>query len=261
MNNNVWQDDRPPYEEKKPWWNSRPMIFIAIAIAMVIGLTFLWQALSSHDGTSSGEVPYIAADNDAEKIKPENAGGEEIPHQDKKIYDLIDGSDGKVLRTVAAVENADQRIELPIGDEPSSFSDATSLAPEEEKPQTVYNIQSKVVNITEINDNDLIDNKTVKAEDFPDKKEKTDSLPTNIYRVQMASLPSQKEAREEIKILKGKYDALKGLKITVVPAMVKGKSMYRIHTGPFDTADAANALCKTLQDAGGNCLVVKPSKS
>jgi hypothetical protein len=260
MNNNVWQDERPPYEEKKPWWNSRPLIIIAIAIVLVIGLSFLWQALSPDDGASNGEVPYVAAENEPEKVKPENVGGEEIPHQDKKIYELIDGSDGRVVRTVAAVENADHKIELPIGDAPSTFSDATSLTPEEEEPHTVYNIQSKVVNITEINDNDVIDNKTIKVGDAPDKKEKTPALPTNKHRVQVASLPSEKEAHAEIKILRGKYEALKGLKIGVVPAVVKGKTMYRIHTGPFDTAAAADNLCKSLQAAGGSCLLVKPSK-
>jgi hypothetical protein len=162
MNNNLWQDNRPPHEEKKPWWNSRPMIVIAIAIGLAIGLSLLWHALSPRDRLSNAQIYYIAADNHPEKVKPENAGGEEIPHQDKKIYELIDGSDGKVVRTVAAVESADQRIELPIGDEPSSFSDATSLTPQENQPQTVYNINSKVVNITEINDQDGIDNKSIK---------------------------------------------------------------------------------------------------
>ena len=107
MNNHVWQDDQPPYEDKKPWWNSRPLIVVALALVIVLGLSLVWQILSADDGAAN-EVPYISADTTPEKVKPEDAGGEEIPHQDKKIYDLIDGSDGKVVRTVAAVENADR---------------------------------------------------------------------------------------------------------------------------------------------------------
>ena len=135
------------------------------------------------------------------------------------------------------------------------------MTPEEEEPQTVYNINSKVVNINEINDHDVIDNKTIKiGGGSVDPKKKKESLPTNKYRVQVASLPSEKEAHKEMKALKRKYDALKPLKMGTITAIVKGQTMYRIHTGPFDTADDANALCKTLQDAGGSCLIVKPSK-
>jgi hypothetical protein len=245
MNNHVWQDDQPPYEEKKPWWTSRSAIIIGIALVLILGLSLLWQALSPDDDIS-GEAPYIAAESDAEKVKPEDAGGVEIPHQDKKIYDLIDGSDGKVVRTVAAIENADQQIELPIGDTPATFSDATSLVPEEDEPQTVYNINSKVVNITEVNDRDVIDNKTIKIAGGPTpakmdkKKHKTKSLPTNKHRVQVASLPSEAEAQAEIKSLKQKYMDLKELKMGISSAMVRGKTMYRIHTGPFDTADEAD---------------------
>lgn len=262
MNNNVWQDDQPSYEDKQPWWSSRSFIILGIAIVLVIGLSLLWQALSPDDGMSDAEVPYIVAENTPEKVKPENAGGEEIPHQDKKIYDLIDGSDGKVVRTVAAVENADQHIELPIGDAPASFSDATSLTPEEEEPQTVYNIKSDVVNITEIHDNDGVDNKkklTVKVKDAVKVKAKED-LPLNKYRVQVASLPSEAEAKKSLKRIKAKYSDLKDLKMGIIPADVNGTTMYRVQTGPFDTAADADTLCKSLQAAGGDCLVVKPSK-
>lgn len=262
MNNNVWQDDQSPYEDPKPWWASRPFVIISIAIVLVIGLSLLWQSLSPDDGISEHEVPYIAAETEAEKVKPENPGGEEIPHQDKKIYDLIDGSDGKVLRTTAAIENANQQIELPIGDTPATFSDATSLTPEEEEPKTVYNIKSDVVNITEIHDNDGVDNKKelkIKVKDSAVAKTKQE-LSADKYRVQVASLPSEEEAQKILKKIKHKYADLKSLKMGVTSAIVNGKTMYRVYTGPFDTATAADTLCKKLQAAGGDCLVVKPSK-
>ena len=256
MNNHIWQDDQPPYEEKKPWWRSPAFLVIGISILAILGLSFLWQSLS--DNEVAGELPYIMAETGPEKVKPEDAGGAEIPHQDKKIYDLIDGSDGKTIRTVAVLESADQQIELPVGDTPASFSDATSLVPEEDEPKTVYNINSKVVNITEINDHDIVDKKTIQIAE----KAKPDPEVAKKYRIQLASLPSETEAHKTIKHLKHKYKSLlKGSKVDIVSAMVRGKTMYRIQTGSFNSASEADNLCQKLKTAGSDCLVVKPSKN
>lgn len=61
----------------------------ALAVVVVGGLAIWGFAGSSGDNT---ETPVIVANNDPVKEAPEDPGGKVIPHQNKEVYDRIDGT-------------------------------------------------------------------------------------------------------------------------------------------------------------------------
>ncbi len=82
------------------------------------------------------------------------------------------------------------------------------------------------------------------------------STPAGAYVIQIASLPSQEEARKSYSNLSAKFSSVIGGKsMDIKPAEIPGKGTYyrlRIVAG---SKDEAIALCSRYRAAGGSCLV------
>jgi SPOR domain len=80
------------------------------------------------------------------------------------------------------------------------------------------------------------------------------------YLVSVSSQKSEADAQASFRALKTKYaDAMGSYSAPVIKRVdIPGKGvMYRAMVGPFDTSEAANQFCKSLQSAGGQCFVPK----
>lgn len=79
------------------------------------------------------------------------------------------------------------------------------------------------------------------------------------YVVQLASVPSSADATREWARLQQAYPALLGPReVTIDAAEIGGRgTFYRIRTGPFIEREAARSLCRELNGAGQECLVVR----
>lgn len=80
-----------------------------------------------------------------------------------------------------------------------------------------------------------------------------------LYVVQLASVPSSADAEREWTRLQAAYPALLGSRAMMVDAVKLGDrgTFYRLRTGPFPDREAARALCRELNGAGAECLVVR----
>ncbi len=79
------------------------------------------------------------------------------------------------------------------------------------------------------------------------------------YVVQLASVPSSADATREWARLQQAYPALLGQReATIDAAEIGGRgTFYRIRTGPFTERESARSLCRELNGAGQECLVVR----
>lgn len=75
--------------------------------------------------------------------------------------------------------------------------------------------------------------------------------------VQVSSQKSEADAKASYKTLQAKFPSqLQNRSAIIRKADVSGKgTFYRAQVGPFSSSDQANEFCKSLQAAGGQCVV------
>ena len=256
MSDSYWQKNEnllKNEEEKSPWWSSRPVLIVFLAVVSIIILSILWHALLPSKPQGNVEVPYVKAETGAVKVQPEHPGGAEIPHRDKMVYDLISDSahkEGKseVLQPVPEKPLYDTKFENPL--ELSERKD--KIAVEDVKPLTIEEQPAE----------ESLEQVSQPVEKSVQEKAKTDKIPdvkpqkvAGKYRVQVASLGSQKAAEGQMRALKKKHASLKSTSLTVIKGSVKGKTVYRVQAGSFQTRDQAMNLCKKIKQEGGQCLL------
>jgi hypothetical protein len=80
-----------------------------------------------------------------------------------------------------------------------------------------------------------------------------------IFRVQVASVPSEAEAPREWRRLQRRFPEMLG---TLEPAVVgfdlaDGSRIFRLQGGPLDE-EAARTVCAHLRNEGASCLIIRP---
>jgi cell division septation protein DedD len=93
----------------------------------------------------------------------------------------------------------------------------------------------------------------------PPLKPEPGSAPTQIYMVQLASVPSASDAEREWTRLQRAHPTELGTAPIDIGAVEIGErgTFYRLRTGPFADRAAARQLCGALNAAGQECLVVR----
>ena len=80
---------------------------------------------------------------------------------------------------------------------------------------------------------------------------------TGGYVVQVSSQRSEAEAQASFRALQSKYPGVLGNRRVDDQARRSRREgrLYRAHVGPFASADEAGAMCSSLKEAGGQCVV------
>ncbi len=238
--------NRPPeYEDEKWWWIFKNPVGFVILSALIIGVLIIaWHIINPYQKNSAG-VPVISASKTPIKIKPEDPGGEIIPHQDKMVYQNLLRKETQKSPKDAQVE----RIVLPPSIEPMLD------LPQNPQPGTIV-IETQPENITQVID---------KAIQSLPKAEKTTPVQAPLkkkgkskeFKIQIASLKSLDKAKEEferVKRLNG--DLLSNLPVSYVNIDAGEKGVYTaVRLGEFETRAEAALACKKLKQMNIGCMV------
>jgi TPR repeat protein len=83
--------------------------------------------------------------------------------------------------------------------------------------------------------------------------------PEAVYRIQVATVPSETDAEREWRRLKRRHgEALGPLEMDVVPFdTAEGGKLFRLQGGPLDE-EGARAVCVRMREEGSTCLVIRP---
>jgi cell division septation protein DedD len=226
----------------------------AAGAAVVAAGGIAWLIYERTQGVlPGGEVPYIAADAGPEKIRPQQAGGIDVPNQDIRVYNELNGSkpakEGEVLLPPAeapvtpptAPDTKSQTATAEVPSVPAAPTDVapaagTSVQPDASAgPDDKHTAPATVDQPTQI------------------------ATTTGAFRIQLAAVKTHDAAQAAWKKLTKSYpDVLKGLALNIVKADRSGGAVFRVQGGPFASRDAAESACSKLKQKSQACLVVSP---
>jgi hypothetical protein len=245
-------DETPPPDDEYPPRRRLPGIILAVGVMAVFagGLWFAYHAGSKRAAVTAavetGNVPLIHADGDPVKVKPDKAGGMDIPDKDNPVYSLRPGSNAAEHILPPPEAPAPRPIAPPPPPPPppqiaAAPSPAVLPAP---GPPPVAAAPKPAPRPADA------------AKPADPAKPVAAGPPT---RIQLASLRTPDEARDEWARLKREHGDLLGkLTAVAVKADLGERGIYyRVEAGPLGDREAAVRLCKALKDRGLGCSLVQ----
>ncbi len=247
----------------------RPVLLVLVAAGCAGAL---WFAYSKSKGP--GEVPLIRADQSAAKVRPDNPGGEQVPDQDKTVYNrnqpggqvekLLPGPEQPMARPLV-MPQSDPNAPLPtqeVGEAaaPKSIPQAPGLPaapPPTTKNGTMLSPPDGTKSVPDVVIPPAPPPQTAAVPGKPGAA----SAPTGgVFKVQIAATRDEATAQSEWERLKRAHtDLLGSLSPTVVRADLGDKGIfYRIQAGPVPDQAKADKLCADLKKLSIGCIVVKP---
>jgi len=231
----VAEDGFDPQEQS----GRRAMLLLAGAFGGLLLLALVLLKVYSPGTRGSGDTPRILADTSPYKSAPEDPGGEQIPNQDKTVYDVISG------------ENR---------------SDGVNIVPDSEDPVTVTQSPGQATIIVKKPDSTVpqtATNPVVKPVPKPVPSQPKSETPAytgdSDYVVQVASLRSASEANDGWNSLNSKHGEIipSALYADIKRVELDGKGVFhRLRIAGFADKSAANKFCERLKTRKQNCFVV-----
>jgi hypothetical protein len=79
------------------------------------------------------------------------------------------------------------------------------------------------------------------------------------YVVHVASQRTDADAQASYRALATKHPSVLGNRRALIKRVDLGERgvVYRAHVGPFSSAEEAGAMCSSLKDSGGQCVVLR----
>ncbi|MGE0117591.1 MAG: SPOR domain-containing protein [Dongiaceae bacterium] len=240
-----------------------PVMAAAVSVAALGAVT--WVVYAAVMETGSSEVPYITAEAGPEKIRPQDAGGMEVPNQDIRVYDELSG----------APPSPETEVLLPVPEAPIT----PPVAAEPQPPPAIETaeiprVAAPAPDVEPAAGSEALTADTTPAASTPDEPETVaaDAPPpepelqtqtaaaAGAFRIQLVAVKSQDAAQAAWKKMATAHpDVLAGLtlKIVKVDRGAEG-AIYRVQGGPLADRAAAEGACGKLKQKHQDCLVVAP---
>lgn len=215
----------------------RAMLLLGGAFGGLLLLALILLKVYSPGTRGAGEPPRILADTSPYKSAPENPGGDQIPNQDKTVYDVISGE---------------------------TRTDSVNIVPDGEDPVTITPSSDQATIIVKKPDGSIP--APVTAAPKPTVSKPAVSKPAaqvylgqSNYVVQVASLRSSDEANTSWNTLNKKHGAVipSALYADIKRVELDGKGVFhRLRVAGFGDKAAAKSFCYTLKARKQDCIVV-----
>jgi hypothetical protein len=272
------RDDRPARSK------IAPIMIAVVALAGFGGVVWYAYDQGVRQAAPPGATPLIKADTAPTKVRPEQPGGMDVPHQDALVLNTLPDAD----KTGAApVERLLPPAETPLP-RPSATAPAaapvasTATPPLPPKilpaPTAVPGAVTPVIPAplqtaspsaptpqaapTQMAAVPPAPRPPVQTAAAVAPKPAPAAAPTGSgYRVRLVSVRSQDQTGQEWARLQRAYPQLASLQMSVTRVDLGEKGIwFRIHAGPLGDAHAASQLCDaiTAKDKSQGCLVEKP---
>jgi hypothetical protein len=238
----------PPGEEYAPR-RRLPAVILGIGVMAIFagGLWFAYYEGTKHAAVTQtaaapDQVPLIHADNDPVKVKPDKAGGMNVPDKDDPLYALRPGGN-PAEHILPPPEAPAPRPVGPSAPPPPAVA-AAPAAPAVQPAPAPPPTQLAAV---------------PKPAPPPSDAEAKPTPSGPPMKVQLASLRTPDEARDEWARLKREHGDLLGKFTAVAVRADLGERgvYYRVEVGPVGDKVAAIKLCKALKDRGLGCSLVQ----
>lgn len=110
-------DEVHTYDASDDKGNRRPMLLLGILLMVAAfgGVLFIAYQQGMKEGVRTAP-PIIKAEQSPSKVKPDEPGGMEIPHQDKRVYDRIAGEDTEEPPVEQLLPRAEEPMDIPAAE-------------------------------------------------------------------------------------------------------------------------------------------------
>jgi cell division septation protein DedD len=286
--NHNFDDDEDFFEDEYvPTINRWKLLGAALAIVIVAGFGIgIWYAYDQ--GVKKGvklAPPIIKADETPVKEQPEDPGGMEIPHQDKKVFEVLKAEPEEekvetlmappeqVVEEAAPVDIAEDPA-LKKSSEPETLMSKAEDVKEEVKAEAEATADTVATKVEEAKEEiaDKVEEPKEEATEAVEKVEEAPAVSTppkaaepkmapggEAYRVQLGAFRSSDAAKKAWRDLQKKHELLLGGEVyKVVSVEIKGKGVFhRLQAGAFAARADATTLCEKLKAEKQDCLVAK----
>ncbi len=294
LNDELTALDELEDEIRRPKKRSLSLI-VPLLITMIVmtgGVTIAWYSYTAgiKEG-SEGAAPLLKPKGPM-KVAPENPGGLAIPHQDKTVFNAIDGRD-KEKGVERLLPPPEKPMSIPVKpvpppavapSEPSAGSrvraaDRAGDGPAAGKPVplTPGGARSKPSEPAKTPTPPAASGKPAaatpkaavkppaaqkSARATPEAKPAKPAVPAGkAFRIQIGSVSSNVQGKKFWDSESAKHRDLFGkLSLNLQKATIKGKVFYRIQGGPLPSRAAAADLCRKLKARKIGCIVVPPGR-
>ena len=276
---------------EKDFPNMRFHIVFILLLLVALILSLVGFFIFHMENADSDEIATITASQDAVKEAPEQAGGMNIPDQDKLVYNrirtdsvttkvesLFPEPEKPVLPQILAIEQnapeedfvsmnevvaVDPLKEMPVLPVVSNASSDTSkvedlvVVPQIEKAKLPVQLKQEEV-VDQKPKKEVI---TLAPVTLPESATKIEKVPfqEGVWRVQLFASNS-KDAVEKAwkRIEKTHSKLLSNMSYLIKKVEIKGKgAFYRLQVGQFPTREMADGLCSKLKAKKQDCIPTK----
>lgn len=243
-------DEYRGYDDRAPEGGRGPLILALAAGVLIVFAAVVWNTYRQGVRTDASPLPVITADAPDFKRLPDDAGGFEVPDQDRHIYGAFE-SDGETIESQTPNTEA-------LSGGPAESASTTDVEPADLRRLTAIDepagrFQRPVSEVGIAPQPSLpVPDPSLPAAQF-------EFSPNGTYLVQIAAL------RNEAGALRAWEDA-----VNAHPAIFSGAAQsvqradlgsrgifYRLRAGRFSDRDSATAFCSALKEVGRDCIVVR----
>ncbi|MEX0810359.1 MAG: SPOR domain-containing protein [Dongiaceae bacterium] len=255
-----------------------PLLILPI-VSIGIVLLLFWFMNSELGGQGVGDMaPLVEADPTPIKVQPLEEGGMEIPDQDREIFNTLDESSESEQAIEQLVPPPEEPV-VPEAPEPVTAVAEPGAVTVDENGLPVVTAPDPAAPAAEADaataeEAAAVDDAAAVAEALaaaaasaaaevvaePEAVE-TAALPAGSYRVQLAAVRSEADARTTWAQLQQKLPELLGDLSLLVERIDLGADkgiFYRVQAAPLADHQSAQKLCGNLSARGQDCLVVRP---
>lgn len=298
LNDELTALDELEDEIRRPKKRSLSLI-VPLLITMIVmtgGVTIAWYSYTAgiKEG-SEGAAPLLKPKGPM-KVAPENPGGLAIPHQDKTVFNSLDGRGkekgverllpppekpmsipvkpvpspavtpsetpaGSGSRVRAADRAGDGRaVGKPVPLTPGGARSAQPVPPKTPVPSAGLTAPKPQPVTPKSTKAPPTAQKTARA--TPETKPAKPAVSAGkAFRIQIGSVSSDVQGKKYWDSQSVKHGDLFGkLSLNLQKATIKGKVFYRIQGGPLPSRAAATGLCQKLKARKIGCIVVPPGR-
>lgn len=277
--------DLGPYEEEYRGFEIRddetargPLILTLAIGVLIVFAAVVWNTYRQGVRPQDGALPMVVAEAQPYKRVPDDRGGVQIDDLDRRLYNVIDGSDGEpqqAARHVSSRSDGQLRGGPPTDLRPQSSDDAAApdTPPDLPEPDTSRETAAQG-QVTAESLPVLPEQQETQARETPEVAEpvqmaavEPEPAPASrfafqtggSYVVQISALRSESAATDAWKRARRSYpEIFDGASMSIERADLGARGVfYRLRAGAFGSREGASDFCSAYKAEGGDCIVVR----
>lgn len=211
-------------------------LLFAVSLGSLLSVLYIYLFTDANDNQKVLDITQ----SQPLKQEPIDPQGMEIKNLDKEVYNIL--NDGK----------QEQKVErlLPIPEKPIISKRQVEVA-KTVQPKKIENKKYEV-RVEKLKKETVAKPEQVKKTKL---KKQVSPIKTSSWKVQVASVSSQTQAKMTYKRLIKKYSLPAKYKLHIEKVIVKGKNYHRVQFKGFSNKAKAVNACNIIKSKGGNCLV------